>query len=105
MSWSYVLATRRFLHDAQRKLFADSRFHPVCSNQLFTFLRPLKRDLRLMSTSRWREVVTEAEKMVGYPTSYLSLRYLFSDEVSNIALHLRKLVGSSHPILKTAKLA
>ncbi|XP_059475902.1 all trans-polyprenyl-diphosphate synthase PDSS2 [Neocloeon triangulifer] len=51
----------------------------------------------------WNRAVSEAEKIVGYPTSFLSLRWLLSDEIANIALHLRKLVGSNHPLLKTAK--
>jgi decaprenyl-diphosphate synthase subunit 2 len=51
----------------------------------------------------WNRAVSEAEKIVGYPTSFLSLRWLLSDEIANVALHLRKLVGSNHPILKTAK--
>lgn len=51
----------------------------------------------------WNKAVSEAEKIVGYPTSFLSLRWLLSDEVANVALHLRKLVGSNHPLLKTAK--
>ena len=52
----------------------------------------------------WNRAVSEAEKIVGYPTSFLSLRWLLSDEIANVALHLRKLVGSNHPLLKTAKL-
>lgn len=51
----------------------------------------------------WDRAVSEAEKIVGYPTSFLSLRWLLSDEVANIAMHLRKLIGSYHPLLKTAK--
>ncbi|XP_045611092.1 all trans-polyprenyl-diphosphate synthase PDSS2 [Procambarus clarkii] len=51
----------------------------------------------------WNRAVSDAEKIVGYPTSYLTLRSLLSDEMSNIAVHMRKLVGSSHPLLKTAK--
>lgn len=51
----------------------------------------------------WNKVISEAEKIVGYPTSFLSLKWLLSDEIANIALHLRKLVGSNHPLLKTAK--
>lgn len=51
----------------------------------------------------WNRVVNEAEKIVGYPTSFLSLRWLLSDEITNVALHLRKLVGTNHPLLKTAK--
>ncbi|KAI5644016.1 polyprenyl synthetase domain-containing protein [Phthorimaea operculella] len=51
----------------------------------------------------WNRAVSEAEKIVGYPTSFLSLRWVLSDEIANVALHLRKLVGSNHPVLKTAK--
>lgn len=51
----------------------------------------------------WNRAVSEAEKIVGYPTSFLSLRWLLSDEIANVAMHLRKLVGSNHPLLKTAK--
>lgn len=51
----------------------------------------------------WNKAVSEAEKVVGYPTSFLSLRWLLTDEIANIALHLRKLVGSDHPLLKTTK--
>lgn len=51
----------------------------------------------------WNRAVSEAEKIVGYPTSFLSLRWVMSDEIANVALHLRKLVGSNHPLLKTAK--
>lgn len=51
----------------------------------------------------WNRAVSEAERIVGYPSSFLSLRWLLSDEIANVALHLRKLVGSNHPLLKTAK--
>lgn len=51
----------------------------------------------------WNRAMSEAEKIVGYPTSFLSLRWLLSDEIANIALHLRKLVGSNHPLLTIAK--
>lgn len=47
--------------------------------------------------------MSAAEKVVGYSTSYFSLRCLLSDEISNVALHLRKLVGTNHPLLETAK--
>ncbi|XP_031639268.1 uncharacterized protein LOC116351319 [Contarinia nasturtii] len=51
----------------------------------------------------WDRAVSEAEKIVGYPTSFLSLRWLLSDEVANVAPHLRKLLENNHPLLKTAK--
>ncbi|KAK7500066.1 hypothetical protein BaRGS_00008613 [Batillaria attramentaria] len=53
--------------------------------------------------SEWNKVVSDAERIVGYPTSFLSLRCLLSDELSNVALQMRKLVGTKHPLLQTAK--
>lgn len=47
--------------------------------------------------------MSEAEKIVGYPTSFMSLRCLLSDELSNIAMQVRKLVGTKHPLLDTAR--
>ncbi|XP_026945197.1 all trans-polyprenyl-diphosphate synthase PDSS2 isoform X2 [Sagmatias obliquidens] len=54
------------------------------------------------SPAHWNQVVSEAEKIVGYPTSFMSLRCLLSDELSNIAMQVRKLVGTQHPLLTTA---
>lgn len=48
-------------------------------------------------------MVSDAEKIVGYPTSFMSLRCLLSDELSNVAMHVRKLVGTKHPLLNTAR--
>ncbi|KAM3849740.1 all trans-polyprenyl-diphosphate synthase PDSS2 [Diretmus argenteus] len=53
--------------------------------------------------SNWSKVVSDAEKIVGYPTSFMSLRCLLSDELSNVAMHVRKLVGTKHPLLNTAR--
>ncbi|KAG7466024.1 hypothetical protein MATL_G00160400 [Megalops atlanticus] len=55
------------------------------------------------SPSNWSKVVSDAEKIVGYPTSFMSLRCLLSDELSNVAMHVRKLVGTKHPLLNTAR--
>lgn len=51
----------------------------------------------------WKSAISEAEKIVGYSTSLLSLRCLLSDEISNVATQTKKLVGTSHPILNTAR--
>lgn len=47
--------------------------------------------------------LNEAEKIVGYPTSFLNLRWLLSDEIANVGLHIRKLLGTRHPLLDAAK--
>lgn len=65
-----------------------------------------QRDISLFcntSPSNWNKVVSDAEKIVGYPTSFMSLRCLLSDELSNVAMHVRKLVGTKHPLLNTAR--
>ncbi|CAB3249481.1 unnamed protein product [Arctia plantaginis] len=54
--------------------------------------------------AQWGKVIREAEKIVGYPTSFMNLRWLLSDEFANLAMQLRTVVGMNHPILKTAKM-
>ncbi|KAM6912785.1 all trans-polyprenyl-diphosphate synthase PDSS2 [Xenentodon cancila] len=74
-------------------------------SRLSASLRPRRR-LSLFSqpgSSNWNKVVSDAEKIVGYPTSFMSLRCLLSDELSNVAMHIRKLVGTRHPLLNTAR--
>lgn len=44
---------------------------------------------KIEAKNEWNRAVSEAEKIVGYQTSFLSLRYLLSDEITNLALHLR----------------
>ena len=64
------------------------------------------RGLSMWGTSKsneWKRAVSDAEKIVGYPTSFMSLRCLLSDELANVALQVRKLVGTRHPLLKTAR--
>jgi len=58
---------------------------------------------RWLSQAEWSRAVSDAEKVVGYPTSFLNLRCLLSDEISNIAVYLKKLIGTGHPLLATAK--
>ncbi|XP_055535653.1 all trans-polyprenyl-diphosphate synthase PDSS2-like [Wyeomyia smithii] len=92
----FTLATGRSV-DLQPKWceIRQISFSSVMSDKLATAKAVQKHD--------WNRAVSEAEKIVGYPTSFLSLRWLLSDEIANVALHLRKLVGSNHPLLKTAK--
>lgn len=49
------------------------------------------------------KAMNEAEKIVGYPTSFLSLRWLLNDEIATVARHVRKLIGTNHPLLVTAR--
>ena len=85
----------------KEKLHPELIDHRVCHGRmlwtrLFSFLGSQKHN-------DWNKAVSDAEKLVGYPTSFMSLRCLLSDELSNVALHMRKLVGTKHPLLKTAR--
>ena len=53
--------------------------------------------------SSWKKALSDAEKIVGSPGSFMSLRCLLSDELSNIAVQMRKLVGTGHPLLEIAR--
>lgn len=75
----------------------------IVTNKLFANRNFSYSNVNFTKRPDWNRAVSEAEKIVGYPTSFLSLRWLLSDEIANVALQLRKLVGSNHPLLKTAK--
>jgi len=47
--------------------------------------------------------MSKAEKLVGHPTTFSSLKYLFDGESSNFISLAKKLVGSGHPLLSTAR--
>jgi len=57
----------------------------------------------LSSNNEWTKILSKAEKIVGYPTSFLNLKYLVSDEVANFANIFRKLMQTKHPLLKMAR--
>lgn len=73
---------------------ASSLFH---QKRLETTVASLTKDEILILLrppfTNWSNVIREAEKMVGYPTSFMNLRCLLSDEFANLALYLRKLVS------------
>lgn len=51
----------------------------------------------------WDRALTEAEKCIGHQTSFVSLRYLMNDEVTNWGEHMQKLEGSQHPMYNAAR--
>lgn len=85
------------------KFYNGSSFSQVSRTIISTSSSSAQNAAKPIQKHDWNRAVSEAEKIVGYPTSFLSLRWLLSDEIANVALHLRKLVGSNHPLLKTAK--
>ncbi|KAK9869816.1 hypothetical protein WA026_003545 [Henosepilachna vigintioctopunctata] len=57
----------------------------------------------IATNNGWKKILNNAEKVVGYPTSFLNLRWLLNDEVSNIAFHITKLIGTNHPLIQIAR--
>jgi len=56
-----------------------------------------------IKVNKWNQAVAEGEKIVGTPNSLMSMRALMSEDFTNMAVHFKKLIGSDHPVLKTAK--
>lgn len=73
----------------------ESTVASLTKDEILILLRP--------PFTSWSNVIRDAEKVVGYPTSFMNLRCLLSDEFANLALYLRKLVGSNHLVMQTAK--
>ncbi|XP_017875747.1 decaprenyl-diphosphate synthase subunit 2 [Ceratina calcarata] len=96
---------KRAVLSSDYNVYCKQRTVHTCVANGFRVHEVNKVEARLTGNQKpdWNRAVSEAEKIVGYPTSFLSLRWLLSDEIANVALHLRKLVGSNHPLLKTAK--
>ena len=86
------------LKDAKKALAMVHRVHTSATTSA-----PEKIAMKTETKNEWNRALSEAEKIVGYQTSFLSLRYLLSDEITNLALHMRKLVGSTHPLVSTGK--
>lgn len=68
--------------------FFQKRFDSTASltkDEILLLLRP--------PLTHWSNIIREAEKVVGYPTSFMNLRCLLSDEFANLAMFLRKVVS------------
>ncbi|KAL0809653.1 hypothetical protein ABMA28_011176 [Loxostege sticticalis] len=96
MAVSYAVS--RVLRRASPFLFqkrCESTMASLTKDEILILLRP--------PFTNWSNVIQDAEKVVGYPTSFMNLRCLLSDEFANMALYLRKLLGSNHLVMQTAK--
>ncbi|XP_037047237.1 decaprenyl-diphosphate synthase subunit 2-like [Bradysia coprophila] len=86
------------------KIYKHRRHQLTCTTGLLTVQNNCNTlTTKAIQKDDWHRIVSEAESVVGYPTSFLSLRWLMSDEIANVALYLRKLIESNHPLVKTAK--
>lgn len=85
MSLSRLNITRKFLDNLNVKFNQTKHVRLISS----TMESREKLAMKMEAKNEWNRAVSEAEKIVGYQTSFLSLRYLLSDEITNLALHLR----------------
>lgn len=85
MSLSRFYATRKLLANSNVK-FNQMKYSRLISS---TMESREKIATKMEAKNEWNRALSEAEKIVGYQTSFLSLRYLLSDEITNLALHLR----------------
>ncbi|XP_050358894.1 all trans-polyprenyl-diphosphate synthase PDSS2-like [Nymphalis io] len=96
MAFSYTVSRvfrRASTFHFQKRL--ESTVASLTKDEMMLLLRP--------PFSNWSNIIREAEKVVGYPTSFMNLRCLLSDEFANLALYLRKLIGSNKLVMQTAK--
>ncbi|OQR71628.1 decaprenyl-diphosphate synthase subunit 2-like [Tropilaelaps mercedesae] len=53
--------------------------------------------------AQWHRAISNAEKVVGAPSSTFTWKLLTSETGIGAAGHLRKLLGTTHPVIKTIK--
>ncbi|XP_023943919.2 all trans-polyprenyl-diphosphate synthase PDSS2-like isoform X2 [Bicyclus anynana] len=73
----------------------ESTMTSLTKDELLNILRP--------PYTNSSNIIREAEKLVDYPTSLTGLRCLLNDDIVNLISYFRKLVGSKHLVMKTAK--
>jgi hypothetical protein len=85
--------------------YKDEHKHDISSlpSSLPSSLTSLASSSTKLSNKEWSSALSHAERLVGYPTSFLSLKFLLKDEISNLAIHLRRLFETKHPLIETAK--
>lgn len=112
MAFRSVFGCRRLLSIAVRHASLPRYVKSVQNISLHNQVRlicstPIQFDNKVATKQRqsadWNRAISDAERIVGYPTSFLNLRWILNDEVANVAMHLRKIMGTNHPLLKTAK--
>ena len=79
-------------------------FRQMCKTQTMSVNCYSIQTVKLPKQHEWNRAVASAEKMVGFPTSLLNLQSLMmNDDVTGMTDHMRKLMGSDHPVLKSMK--
>ncbi|XP_017775495.1 PREDICTED: decaprenyl-diphosphate synthase subunit 2-like [Nicrophorus vespilloides] len=87
------------------KLFRVTPTYCIIAHRYMQAVHPTKFEISPMHKEKVNRnsIVRQAEKVVGYPTSFLNLRWILNDEAANLAMHLKKLIGTKHPLPKITK--
>lgn len=107
----YRNVSSTFVNNNYKKNYTKSRQHEFSSSNLLKNETYLLLNEKLnysissnhLNNKEWTKILTNAEKIVGYPTSFLNLRYLVSDEVANFANLLRQLMKTKHPLINMVR--
>jgi hypothetical protein len=98
----------RKLYSTKKMIFSSlkvcqvSSAHNICSTSSTN--EKVKANARKNEIKpEWDRALSEGEKCVGHQKSFLSLRYLMNDEVTNWGEHMQKLEGSNHPMYDAAR--
>ena len=85
----------RQIHDLSRRVFCCQSQTKCMSS--FSNVQTIK----LPKQHEWNRAVSRAEKLVGFPTS--AFHEFMRDDAMNMQDHMKKLMGSGHPVLKSLK--
>lgn len=98
----------RKIYSTQKVFFSSLKVSQVSSARNVCSTTPTFEKAKALATKseikpEWDRALSEGEKCVGHQKSFLSLRYLMNDEVTNWGEHMQKLEGSNHPMYNAAR--
>lgn len=98
----------RKLYSTHKVIFNSLKASEVSSVRSICSTSPTKDKAKAVARRNeikpeWDRALSEGEKCVGHQKSFLSLRYLMNDEVTNWGEHMQKLEGSNHPMYDAAR--
>ena len=93
--------TIRQIHDFSRRLFCRRSAETKSNMSSFSNVQQTTTTIKLPKQHEWNRAVSRAEKLVGFPTS--AFHEFMRDDAMNMQDHMKKLMGSGHPVLKSLK--
>jgi len=90
----------RQIHDFSRRLFCRQSAETKSNMSSFSNVQQTT-TIKLPKQHEWNRAVSRAEKLVGFPTS--AFHEFMRDDAMNMQDHMKKLMGSGHPVLKSLK--